>query len=78
MSVISFAKAVLGFVVGAGAGASVAWLGIRVYCNYHPAPAQQIGDIGIIVVYGLVAVAVVVLLGVLGGIGGVVLVRRFL
>ena len=77
MSLISFFKSSLGFLLGAALGLCFAWGCIRLYFNMYPAPTQQIGDLSVLMMYGLATLAFALLMAILGGIAGVVLVRRF-
>ena len=73
----SFLKASLGFLVGAGVGEGFTWLLFVLYTDRHPLPTQHLGDMFNAIGYALVAIVMTILMRLVGGIVGVVMVRRF-
>ncbi|MEO7715963.1 MAG: hypothetical protein ABIY70_07165 [Capsulimonas sp.] len=78
MSLWTILGAVLHFTIGAVLGIGVAFLGIWIFCALQPKPTGQIGDIGVFAVYIVGIIIVVGVMALIGGIAGVVLMRRFL
>lgn len=78
MFLMSFLKASLAFVVGAGMCGGFTWLMILLYFKWHPQPAQQLGDMFNVFAYALGAIALTGVMGLLGGIAGILVIRRLL